>query len=160
MSSLQIEYDNIFNAFLGNVTDYKMASLSESDADQLMVEYLHKVLAETNIKRLFSTSKLDDNIHMLTIELKHVGSDETSEDEMEFIVGLLSKGMVVEWIAPQLNKSSLLAQMISNNKDAKFFSQSNHITALRAIYDSAQADIRREISDRGYILNEYLETST
>ena len=55
-----ISYEEVFSSFLGNVTDYNLASLSVTDAYEIMSEYLHKTMAEPYVYRLFSTVKLDD----------------------------------------------------------------------------------------------------
>ena len=50
-----IDYTVIFESFLGDITDYDFANLSMSDSFFLMTEYLHKALAETYVRRLFSS---------------------------------------------------------------------------------------------------------
>ena len=61
-----VSYETIFKLFLGNITDIKLASLSEEDAYTLMTEYLHKALAASYLSRLFSTMTLDDGAKTFT----------------------------------------------------------------------------------------------
>lgn len=148
-----ISYDDIFSYFLGGVTDYGIASLDTSDAVALMMEQLHKAVAEPYVRRLFSSIQLDDEIMTLTCEMKNV-VDEVSD--IEFVKLILSKGMIVEWIKPQVRSKINLSQYFGG-KEQSFFSQANHIAELRGMLEDTQLDIKKSIRDRGYIYNSYLE---
>lgn len=105
MSSLQ--YNSIFEKFLGNITDYDFANLSISDSYELMTEYLHKSLAESYVNRLFSSYEADDEINTFTFEMKQ--SVSKSED-VEFITSALAKWMVYEWLHKQVRSVTNTAQ--------------------------------------------------
>lgn len=150
MSSLQ--YDSIFEKFLGNITDYDFANLSISDSYELMTEYLHKSLAETYVNRLFSSYELDDEINTLVYEMKHSVSEDA---DAEFISSALAKWMVYEWLHKQVRSVLNTAQMFAG-AEQKFYSQANHIDELRGLLDDSYKEARFFIQDRGYIKNSYL----
>lgn len=150
MSSLK--YDVIFGEFLGDITDYDFANLSISDSYELMTEYLHKSLAEAYVNRLFSSYEVDDEINILTFEMKHSVSEES---DIEFITSALAKWMVYEWLHKQVRSVTNTAQFFGG-AEQKFYAQANHMSELRGLMDDAYKEARFFIQDRGYIKNSYL----
>lgn len=148
-----ITYSEIYKAFLGNITDYKLASLGEEDARTLMQEYLHKSLYEPYVRRLFSSLSVDDEAQTLTYTMKH-GTDEQSDKE--FVINAIAKWMVYEWLHAQVNTTTLTEQMIFSSKEKSYYSQANHLSELRALQNDAFKEARGFIMDRGYISNSYL----
>lgn len=146
-----INYDDIFSSFLSNITDYKIATQDEDVTTEQLTEYLHKVIGTPYIKALFLTIELDDNATVLTYEIKN--ADPNGDDY--FVINMLGKAMVYEWVHPQVRKTSLLAQMFSG-KEVRFFAQSNHLAELRGIEEDTELEVRRMIRDRGFISNSYL----
>lgn len=149
-----ISYEDIFSYFLGYVTDYELASLTMSDAYALMTEQLHKAVAQSYIRRLFKSLVLDDEIHTLTYEMNY---DVDENSDLDFVILILSKQMVAEWLAPQVRSKVNLSQFFGG-KEQQFFSQSQHLSQLRGMLEDTQLEVRKMIRDRGYIYNSYLET--
>ena len=147
-----IQYDDIFNSFLGNVTDYELAALTVSNAYENMTEWLHKAVSTPYLRRLFSSIVLDDDTQVMTYELAVIVDDESDK---EFVISMLGKQMVYEWIHPRVNNVSNL-NMFFGNKDQKFFSQAQHLSELRGIEEDAYNSVRRMIRDRTYIWNDYI----
>ena len=110
-----ISYEEIFSSFLGNVTDYNLASLSPTDAFEIMSEYLHKSVADPYMYRLFSEYSLDDEGQVLSYTLSNSVNDETDK---EFVINALAKWMVYEWLNKQVQSVVNISQMFSN-KDQK-----------------------------------------
>lgn len=150
---MTLSYDEIFSSFLGYVTDHNIASMSIQDSYELMCEWLHKSYSKPYLKRLFSVSSLDDEIQTLTFEMSFVVNDDSDKD---FVIDVLAKGMVVEWLQPQV-KNKLLISQFFGTKDQKYYSQSNHIDVVKALLEEAKIEQRKIIRDRGYISNSYLE---
>ena len=150
-----LSYEDVFAHFLGNISDCQFATLDVSEAHELMTEWLHKVLAKTYIRRIFSSVKFDDAVEQLTYTMALVTDDESDK---EFVIELISKGMVVEWLNPQVMARTNVAQMFAG-KEQKFFSQSSHLKEIKDLHDNSRIEIRKMIRDRGYIYNDYLEDS-
>ncbi len=148
-----ISYDDVFDKFIGNVTDIELTSLNESDAYALMGEYLHKSVSEPYVRRLFSSIALDDEVQTLTFEMKL----ETEESaDTDFVTSALAKWMVYEWLRNQVRSKVNTMQMFAG-KEQKFYSQSNHVAELRGLMDDTYKECRGFIMDRGWINNSYLE---
>lgn len=147
-----IMYDDIFSSFLGNVTDYEFASKDISEAYDDMKEYLHKTVTKMYIRRQFSTINFEDDTQIFTYEIKYP-IDEITDNE--FVINLLGKGMVYEWIAPKVQTTTAINQMFSGG-DKKWFAQANHLNSNRSLRDDIEREVRRMINDREISYNDYI----
>lgn len=159
MSSLQISYDDIFDSFLGSITDYNLASLDKSEAFQFMEGWLRKGINASYVKRIFTVSSLDDETQIFTFELKRPMEDESDDDQIEFVKGVAVKAMVIQWCEPQVRKTTNIAQFFGG-KEQKFYSQSSFLSELRGLLNDTKAELRQELGDRGVVNNVYLGGST
>ena len=147
-----LKYETIFSDFLGNVSDYQIASLNMSDAFELMTEYLHKGLKQSYLRSIFSTLMMDDEIQLLSFELEHPVEENTDTD---FVVGILAKAMTIEWLKPQV-RSKINISQVFGTKEMKYYAQANHLSELKGLLEDTEIELRKEIRDRGYIWNDYL----
>jgi hypothetical protein len=147
-----LSYDEVFDDFLGRVADFDFSTMDESTANYLMAEYLQKVVSRPYIRRLFKSISADKEIHLIEFEMVDVVDEDA---DLEFVKTILSKGMVVEWLEPQVRTKVNIAQFFGG-KEQKYYSQSNHIAELRALLRDTETELRGEIRDRGYIYNAYL----
>lgn len=148
-----ISYEEIFSDFLGGITDYSFASMNINEAYELFIEYLHKAAASPYSRNLFSQLNFVDEIMVLYYEMDFPTDDDSDKD---FVRSVLSKGMTIEWLKPQVRSKVNLSQMFAGSEQ-KFYSQSAHISELRALLEDSELELRKMIRDRGYIHNSYLE---
>ncbi len=146
-----VKYETIFNLFLGNITDIKLASLSEEDAKTLMVEYLHRSLAASYLSHIFSSSELDDETETFTYSMAY----DTGKDETDFVCNAIAKWMVYEWLHNQVRSIVNTAQFFGG-AEQKYYSQQAHMAELRNMQDDAYKEARHFVMDRGWINNSYL----
>lgn len=147
-----ISYEEIFSSFLGNVTDYNLASLSATDAFEIMSEFLHKSVADPYVNRLFLEYSIDDEGQVLFYSL----ANSVNEDaDKEFVITMISKWMVYEWLNQQVQSITNVSQLFSN-KESKWYSQAQHITEVRGLRDDAYKAARFYIQNAGYVRNSYL----
>lgn len=144
-----IDYEEIFSSFLGNITDYNIASMNSTDAFELMTEYLHKTIADPYVKHIFSDVSLDDETQVLSYTLVRDTNDK------DFVINALSKWMVYEWYAGKVNNIQNITQFFGN-KETKWLSQAAHSAENRSLRDTAYKEARFYIQNRGYIDNSYL----
>ncbi len=148
-----ILYNDIFESFLGEITDYDIAALAESDADQQMTEWLNKAVHNMLIYDLFSSAELDDETQTFEYEMA-VGWSENAD--AGFIKNLLGKAMAYEWISPKVNNINNLYNFFGNS-DQKWYSQANQLAQLRGLRDDLNTQIRDLVDNRGLLKNPYLE---
>ncbi len=143
-------YDEAFSNFLGNVTDDSFARMSEDNATILLSEYLHKALSDPYVVSLFTSLKFNDEEKTVEYELEH----EYINDD-GFVVNVVGKSMVCAWLSPQVRSTTLLSQAFLG-KESKFFSQSSHLSELSKLYKDTQNEMRKLISDRDFMVNDYI----
>lgn len=146
-----VKYETIFSLFLGSITDYKLASLNDEDANTVMTEYFHKALAASYLSRIFSTRSMDDENQVFNYELKY----KTDNDETDFVCNAIAKWMVYEWLHNQV-RSVVNTSQFFGGSEQKYYSQAQHISELRALQDDAYKEARSFVMDRGWINNSYL----
>ena len=146
-------YNAIYSRFLNKIRDYDFAGLPEPTATEQMKEWLQSSLSHTYIYRIFDSFSADDEIAVMEYTLKSSVDD---YNDKHFVEELLGNAMVVEWISPKVKTTTLLNQMITNSKESKFFSQSQHISELRGILEDAENKVREMLRDKGYTYNSYL----
>lgn len=147
-----ILYNDIFESFLGEITDYDLAALAESDADQQMSEWLNKAVHNMFIYDLFSSAELDNDTQTFKYEMA-VGWSEAAD--AGFIKNLLGKAMAYEWVSPKVNNIDLLHQFFGNS-ESKFYAQQSQLAQLRGLRDDLNTQIRDLVDNRGLLKNSYL----
>ena len=151
MASLSYR-DDLYSSFLGKVTDYNFVNMSEDDVYELMFGYFKSAISQPYVRRLFSSVKMDDEIMEMTFTLK----DSVDEDsDKYFIIEVLSRGMVIAWLEPQVKSTINLSQMYGG-KEQKFYSQAQQLSELKDLLSTTKSEQRRIICDHGYVNNSYL----
>jgi hypothetical protein len=151
MASLSYR-DDLYSSFLGKVTDYNFVNMSEDDVYELMFGYFKSAISQPYVRRLFSSVKMDDEIMEMTFTLK----DSVDEDsDKYFIIEVLSRGMVIAWLEPQVKSTVNLSQMYGG-KEQKFYSQAQQLSELKDLLSTTKSEQRRIICDHGYVNNSYL----
>ena len=146
-------YNDIYSRFLIKIRDYEFAGLPEPNATEQMLEWLRSALSQPYINRIFATFSADDEIAELEYTLTSSVNEYTDKN---FVEELLSYQMVVAWVTPKVQTTTLLHQMVTNSKEAKYYSQAAHITELRGLLEDAENKVRSMLRDKGYIYNSYL----
>jgi hypothetical protein len=148
-----LSYEQVYSRFFTKITAYDFLEISHEHLDAFLCNWIHSAGAKPYVRRLFTTYRLDDENHEIAFEMNY----STNEDsDTEFILEILSTGMVIEWLEPKIMNISNLAQLFGS-KEEKFYSQSQQLTAMNELKTSLQKKQRRMIADRGYIWNSYLD---
>ena len=148
-----VSYEEIFAYFLGNVRDYDIAGLKHSDALPILTEYLHKTMANIYIRTLFSTIEFDDDDGEFSFEMDFVVDDSSDKN---FVINLLGKAMVIEWLTNRVNDLALVVQMVGSDKSRTFYSQANHLNELRSLLEDTRNSVNKLITDRNAFYNSYI----
>lgn len=107
-------FQEIFDIFIGKITDHQFLSLPEEDIDELCGKYLRSATAKFKKceKDLWSRGDTHFNV-------------ELSQEEKEILATL----MLVEWLTPQVYNIMNTRQFLGD-QDYKFYSQANHLDKL------------------------------
>lgn len=146
-------YNEIYSRFLLKVRDYEFAGLPEPDATEQMLDWLRSALSQPYIYRIFNTFSADDEI----AEMEYTLTSSVNEyADKNFVEELLGYQMVVAWVTPKVQTTTLLHQMITNSKEQKFYAQANQLSQLRELLTDSENKVRSMLRDKGYIYNSYL----
>lgn len=145
-------YEEVYSRFLTRITDYKFLELKEDIVYSMMNNWMRATLAKPYVRRLFSSLSLDDEIMKFDYKLKNPVDDWSDE---EFVYEIISNGMVIEWLEPQVKSVLNISQMFGG-KEQKFYSQSNHLSELKDMLETEKTNLRKMIRDRGYVNNSYI----
>lgn len=149
-----ITYENVFESFLGKVEDYDFVKMSIDDAYEILTDYLHSVVSQPYVRRLFASLTLDDQVQDIEFEMSYPLDPNYDTD---FVIEVLAKGVLVEWLKPQVRGSKLNLKQVFGTKEEKFFSQAQHVSEIRGLLNDTEIELRKLIRDRGYINNEYID---
>lgn len=131
-------YEKLYNRALAQITDPLLAQLPEEDLYNMLHDWLMDAIVEP-VMGDYDFSKRDD-------ELMQFNFDISERDQK-----ILSIHMVRSWLAPQVRSVTLTSQVFGG-KEEKFFSQSSHLSEMRAL----DADLQRQadlLFCRGTYLN-------
>ena len=135
-------YENIYSKFLGLITDHKLLALPKDKAYELMGETMNLVKGRPKINRLFNTLVFDDEIMTVSYSLRDTLNDTYDQS---FVEDVFANAMVIVWYEKIVNADTNV-NMYLGDKESKWFSQANHMTAVKELLTQA-----RKFLDRDYI---------
>ena len=148
-----LSYSTLFSRVLNKINDPKELSLDESDLLEIYTERLHSVVGKPRVRRLFSSISLDDEIQEMTFTLNNSVDEESDKD---FVLEILSLGMAIEWLQPQVDSVIHTSVMIGGKKEKKLLD--NHKNMIERL-DSMKKEQNKMIRDFGYMYNSYIKES-
>lgn len=148
-----LSYSTLFSRVLNKINDPKELSLDESDLLEIYTERLHSVVGKPRVRRLFSSLSLDDEIQEMTFTLNNSVDKESDKD---FVLEILSLGMAIEWLQPQVDSVIHTSVMIGGKEEKKLLD--NHKNMIDRL-DSMKKEQNKMIRDYGYMYNSYIKES-
>lgn len=135
-------YEEIYNLAANKITDPEIALLLPEDIEELFHGYLISAIPKFR-KCKNDLSNRDDELRQFNVDLLDV--------EKEILAILV----VREWLQPQLY-SALLTKQVFSDKEQKYYSQSSHLSELRALDETLKIDAQKLSRDYTYGNSEYL----
>ena len=148
-----LSYSTLFSRVLNKINDTKELSLDENDLLEIYTERLHSVVGKPRVRRLFSSLSLDDEIQEMTFTLNNSVDEESDKD---FVLEVLSLGMAIEWLQPQVDSVIHTSVMIGGKEEKKLLD--NHKNMIERL-DSMKKEQNKMIRDFGYMYNSYIKES-
>ena len=148
-----LSYSTLFSRVLNKINDTKELSFDESDLLEIYTERLHSVVGKPRVRRLFSSISLDDEIQEMTFTLNNSVDEESDKD---FVLEILSLGMAIEWLQPQVDSIIHTSVMIGGKEEKKLLD--NHKNMIERL-DSMKKEQNKMIRDYGYMYNSYIKES-
>ena len=148
-----LSYSTLFSRVLNKINDPKELSLDENDLLEIYTERLHSVVGKPRVRRLFSSISLDDEIQEMTFILNNSVDEESDKD---FVLEILSLGMAIEWLQPQVDSVVHTSVMIGGKEEKKLLD--NHKNMIERL-DNMKKEQNKMIRDYGYMYNSYIKES-
>ena len=148
-----LSYSTLFSRVLNKINDPKELCLDENDLLEIYTERLHSVVGKPRVRRLFSSLSLDDEIQEMTFTLNNSVDEESDKD---FVLEILSLGMAIEWLQPQVDSVIHTSVMIGGKEEKKLLD--NHKNMIERL-DSMKKEQNKMIRDYGYMYNSYIKES-
>ena len=148
-----LSYSILFSRVLNKINDPKELSLDENDLLEIYTERLHSVVGKPRVRRLFSSISLDDEIQEMTFALNNSVDEESDKD---FVLEILSLGMAIEWLQPQVDSIIHTSVMIGGKEEKKLLD--NHKNMIDRL-DNMKKEQNKMIRDYGYMYNSYIKES-
>ena len=148
-----LSYSTLFSRVLNKINDPKELSLDENDLLEIYTERLHSVVGKPRVRRLFSTLTLDDELQEMPFTLNNSVDEESDRD---FVLEILSLGMAIEWLQPQVDSVIHTSVMIGGKEEKKLLD--NHKNMIERL-DSMKKEQNKMIRDYGYMYNSYIKES-
>ena len=136
-----LSYSTLFSRVLNKINDQKELSLDESDLLEIYTERLHSVVGKPRVRRLFSSLSLDDEIQEMTFALNNSVDEESDKD---FVLEILSLGMAIEWLQPQVDSVIHTSVMIGGKEEKRVLD--NHKNMIERL-DSMKKEQNKMIRD-------------
>ena len=136
-----LSYSTLFSRVLNKINDQKELSLDENDLLEIYTERLHSVVGKPRVRRLFSSLSLDDEIQEMTFTLNNSVDEESDKD---FVLEILSLGMAIEWLQPQVDSVIHTSVMIGGKEEKKLLD--NHKNMIDRL-DSMKKEQNKMIRD-------------
>ena len=135
-------YEEIYNLASNKITDPEIALLSQEDIEELFHGYLISAIPKFR-KCKNDLSNRDDELRQFNVDLLDV--------EKEILAILVAR----QWLQPQLY-SALLTKQVFSDKEQKYYSQSQHLSELRALDETLKIEAQKLSRDYTYGSLEYL----
>lgn len=129
----------IYNSFLDKVSDYDLADMIQTNAE----EFMHGLLNQAVVRFLESCKK----------DLTQVDSTGFTEDLDLMEIDILTEGMVEAWLKPIRNNLELMRNAL-NTKDFTTFSPANLLDKVNDTYNIAHANFLSRIKEYSFIRND------
>lgn len=132
-------YEKIYERFLNSVNDFNLAELDDHTLNEMLKDWLNKAVVRTRT----SSNLIRDN-----------ESEVFNSDLSDLDIELLALGMKLAWLDQTLGSTELTLQFVGG-KEEKWFSQSAHISELRALREDTKLEMQKLHSYNTYTNNSY-----
>lgn len=109
-----ITYQEIYSRFYLRVKAYDLISLTPEQAEASQQIWLHMAASKPYIRALFNVFSMDDELETISFVMETPLEDEADK---EFVLEILSTGMAMQWLEPQVQSLTNIAQMYGGKNE-------------------------------------------
>lgn len=135
-------YENVYGRFLNRITDFNLAEMDDYTLDEMLKNWLHSAIVKVRTSSDLSVRDEENEVF--------------ENDLSDLDVELLAMGMILAWLDQTLNSTELTLQFVGG-KEEKYFSQSAHISELRALRADTLREMQQLYTYATYTNNDYFD---
>ena len=124
-------YSDVFNVFLGKITDYDLPKFNDIDREDILEGYMVSACVKFN------------KVCLVDLYDRNNDSKQFNNDLDDEIIDIITENMLVEWLKPKLLSTENLENALST-KDFSLFSPANLLGNIR----ETMKEIRGKSSDK------------
>jgi hypothetical protein len=143
-------FDKLFNKVLFKTDDPKELSLSDKDLLVIYCDRLHTVVGNPRVRKLFKSINIDEDMQQVVFQLKEPLGDGM---DIDFVINILSTGMVIEWLQPKVDSIKHTSVMIGGKDERKIVD--NYKPMIERL-NNLKYELSKLIRDHGSVNNRYL----
>ncbi len=147
---MTLSYEKIFSRYRGRIDDPKELSMNVDDLLEICTERLHNVIGDPRVAAKFKNIELDDEIQQMEFSLKFSNGEFL---DREFLIKILSLGMEIEWMKPQVDSIKYTIQMLGGKEEKML---QNNYKAITERFDKLNIEFSKQLGTHGYINNSYI----
>jgi hypothetical protein len=138
------QYSDVYNTFLGKVTDYDLPKFEDTEKEDILYGYLKS--ACVNFKKVCKVDLYDRNDTL----------EQFNNDLDDEIIDIISELMLVEWLKPKVLSTENLKNCLST-KDFSLFSPANLLKEIRETLKECKQESRRLINNYSFAHADFTE---
>lgn len=150
---MTLQYEDVFSVFLSKITDYSFLEYDENFVREQMVSWLRSSISIPRLRAKFLFLNMNDEEAIINFDLKNTMSEDF---DLNFVIDVLARSMVIAWLEPQV-KTVLLTKQMFGGKEEKFYAQSNQLSQLQNLLTDAKTELSKILRDYGYLNNSYIK---
>lgn len=143
-------FDKLFTKVLFKTDDPKELSLSDKDLLVIYCDRLHTVVGNPRVRKLFKSINIDEDMQQVVFQLKEPLGDGM---DIDFVINILSTGMVIEWLQPKVDSIKHTSVMIGGKDERKIVD--NYKPMIERL-NNLKYELSKLIRDHGSVNNRYL----
>ena len=145
-----MNYELIFSKFLSKIDDPKLLTYDDETLYEVLEDFMSSTLAIPYVRKLFKSVTADKETKKLTYTMR-ISIDE--DIDSNFILEIISKGMVIQWMTQKIDTALSLATVIGGKEEKSIRNEyKNNMARLKEL----KTELRKIIRDSNYIDNSYV----
>lgn len=139
---MAVSYDVFVGAFLGKISEFDFAQLSDDDRDEVVQSYMKRAVVEFGpmcVYDLVGTANDEDEQYDVDIP----------DRDLDEIVNIVSEGMVVQWLKPFVYRQEILENVL-NTRDFTQYSPAELLMRVGNAYTKSQQDFTQMMREYSY----------
>jgi hypothetical protein len=135
-------YEKVYSRFLNRTTDFNLAEMDDYTLNEMLKNWLYSAIVKTRTSSDLSARDEENEVF--------------KNDLSDLDIELLAMGMTLAWLDQTLNSTDLTLMMLGG-KEEKFYSQSQHISELRALRADTLREMQQLYTYDTYTNNSYFD---